>query len=50
MDAPGKPSVQAMKVISQMRQQKGDHLGAIKITDKAIEAGNNDDLVSGYVN
>ncbi|GAX83792.1 hypothetical protein CEUSTIGMA_g11217.t1 [Chlamydomonas eustigma] len=45
MDEPGKPSVSAMKVISQMRQQKGDHLGSIKIADKAIEAGNEDLMV-----
>lgn len=36
LDEPGNPNLNAMRVISQMRQQKGDHLGAIQILDEAL--------------
>jgi tetratricopeptide (TPR) repeat protein len=36
LDDPANPNLNAMRVISQMRQQKGDHFGAIQILDEAL--------------
>ena len=36
LDDPDNPNLNAMRVISQMRQQKGDHFGAIRILDQAL--------------
>lgn len=37
LDTDDNPSIHAMRVISQMRQLKGDHLGSIEILNKAIK-------------
>ena len=46
LDEPGSPSVHALRVMAQMRQQKGEHWSAIKILDKALSY-NKEDQVGG---
>lgn len=45
LDQPDSPSVHALRMLGQMRQQRGDHLGAIKILDKAIAFKKEDHMV-----
>lgn len=44
LDEPGSPNVHALRVMAQMRQQKGDHAGAVEILDKAIGYGKEDQV------
>lgn len=47
LDDPSSPSVAALRIMAQMRQQKGDHAGAIEILDKAIKQ-NKEEQVGGW--
>jgi tetratricopeptide (TPR) repeat protein len=46
LDEPGSPSIGALRIMAQMRQQKGEHADAIRLLDKAL-AYNKDDQVGG---
>ncbi|GIL73738.1 hypothetical protein Vretifemale_3863 [Volvox reticuliferus] len=36
LDSPAQPSVHVLRVLAQMKQQKGEHVAAIKLLDRAI--------------
>ncbi|KAG1663031.1 hypothetical protein FOA52_005723 [Chlamydomonas sp. UWO 241] len=39
LDAPAEPSMQAYKTMAHMKQQAGDHLGAVRATDEGLALG-----------
>lgn len=44
LDAPDSPSVHALRVIAQMRQQAGEHARAVEVLDRAIGYGKDEQV------